>query len=74
MPKDEFIKWISYLNNKPPDVQEQQMAVLSTIVSNALGGKAKVKDFLISKTPQPQNKPISVEGMRSRLLGGKVKK
>ena len=74
MPKDEFVKWIAYLNNKPPTIQEQQLAVLSTIVSHAVGGKVKVKDFLISKTQQPQNKPMTVDSMRSKLLGGLVKK
>tara|TARA_R110000772_G_scaffold5454_1_gene19456 strand:- start:11315 stop:11563 length:249 start_codon:yes stop_codon:yes gene_type:complete len=64
MPRDEFMKWISYLNNKPPTIQEQQMAVLSTIVSNALGGKAKVKDFLVSKTPKQKVKNMTATDMR----------
>lgn len=73
MPKDEFIKWLSYLMNKPPSVQEQQMAVLSTLVSNALGGKAKVKDFLVSKIPEKERKTMSPEAMRG-LLGVASKK
>ena len=69
MPKDEFIKWISYLNNKSPTIQEQQLAVLSTIVNNALGGKAKVHDFILSKMPKKESQTFSVESMRG-LLGG----
>lgn len=64
MPMDEFMKWISYLNNKPPNIQEQQMAVLSTIVANALGGKTKVKDFIISKMPEAEKQTMTPEMMR----------
>lgn len=67
MTKDELYKWISYINNKPPTVQEQQMAVLSTMVANALGGKkkAKVQDFLISKSPDKKVKGNDLTAMRS---------
>ena len=49
MPKREFMQWLSYLHFKQPDIQEQQMAVLTTVAANAMGGKKKVTDFIISK-------------------------
>ena len=45
----EFVGWLHYLRNEPPSIQEQQMAILTTIVVNSMGGKAKYTDFLISK-------------------------
>ena len=45
----DYQKWVSYFQYKQPDIQEIQLAVLSTLVSNGLGGKAKVDDFLLSK-------------------------
>jgi hypothetical protein len=50
------------------------MAVLSTMVANALGSKskAKVKDFLISKTPKAKTKKMTPEDMRG-LFGISVK-
>jgi len=45
----EFDDWLLYFEKKPPDVQEIQMAVLTTLVTNALGGKeAKVSDYILS--------------------------
>ncbi len=53
---NEYYKWVSYLSHKKPEVTEIQLAVLSTLVSNGLGGKAAVKDFLISDSgPKIQN-------------------
>lgn len=64
MPKDEFLKWVSYIQNKPPSIEEQQLAVLSTLVSNGLGGKAKVTDFLVSKTPESKPKKATASDLR----------
>lgn len=44
----EFNKWVKYFAQKPPDINEIQTAVLSTLVSNGLGGKAKVDNFILS--------------------------
>ena len=44
----EFNGWIKYFNQKPPDIQEVQLAVISTLISSAAGGKGKVKDFILS--------------------------
>ena len=56
MPHSEYMAWLSYFRYDEPDVQEMQLAVLSTLVSNGLGGKAKVPDFLIRK---PDTTPVS---------------
>ncbi len=58
----EFNKWIAYLSFKNPDVNEIQLAVLSTLVSNGLGGKAKVNDFIVSKVAE-EKKPQDIFGM-----------
>ena len=48
--------WLSYFRYDEPDIQEMQMAVLSAMVSNGLGGKAKVTDFLMRK---PEKETVS---------------
>lgn len=52
LPRSEYTGWLSYLSNRQPDETEVQLAVLSTLVSNGLGGKAKVDDFIINKPPK----------------------
>ena len=52
----EFRGWIKYIRNKPPSIQEHQMAVLTTVAINAMGGKAKHTDFLVSKQPKSTQK------------------
>ena len=48
LPHSEYMGWLSYLRYEEPDVQEIQLAVLSTLVSSGLGNKkAKVDNFLI---------------------------
>ena len=49
MPSSEYKKWLIFLQEDEPDVTEIQLAVLSTLVSNGLGGKAKVDDFILRK-------------------------
>ena len=56
MPRSEYVGWLSYLRYEDPDVTEMQLATLTMVVSNALGGKAKVKDFLVRK---PDNNSVS---------------
>jgi len=50
MPVSEYNKWLIFLKDDEPDVTEIQLAVLSTLVSNGLGGKAKVSDFILRKS------------------------
>lgn len=45
----EFDGWVKYFTNKPPDVQEIQMAVLMNMVASGLGAKnSKVDNYIIS--------------------------
>ena len=53
MSQREFYGWLDYLNDKGPDVQELQLAVLSNMVASGLGSKkSKVSDFIITKQRQ----------------------
>ena len=64
--------WLSYFRYDEPDVQEMQLAVLSTLVSNGLGGKAKVTDFLIRKPDNPTvsiGKEMSPDAVKSVFSG-----
>ena len=54
MPQKEFNGWVLYLSEKGPDIEEIQLAVLSTLVSQGLGGKSKVEDFILSKVQEPK--------------------
>lgn len=78
MPQTEFIQWIAYLNNKGPDITEQQLAVLTTVAANAMGGKHKVTDFLVSKRTEHQSssspKPLDMAGVRGAFNGIATKK
>lgn len=53
----EFEGWVSYLNQKGPDVAEMQMAVLSNLVASGLGVKnSKVENFLMSNKQAKETK------------------
>ena len=69
MPQNEFLQWMSYYRNKRPDIQEQQMAVLTTVATNAMGGKRKVEDFLISRTKSDKPKPMKADAIKG-VFGG----
>ena len=60
MTKMEFDGWMVYLMNKGPTVDEIQMAVLSSLVSNGLGSKRTVDDFLITKKATKKTKTEDV--------------
>lgn len=68
----EYSKWMLYLNNKEPSITELQLAMLSTLVSNGLGGKHKLQDFIISKPTT--NKPIINIDNKIKLIFGDTKK
>ncbi len=54
LPDDEYYQWMTYLRYKKPTINEIQLANVSALIVQAVGGKAKVSDFLIS-----DNKPIT---------------
>lgn len=67
---DEYRKWLLFLEqDEQPDVTEMQLAVLSTLVSNGLGGKAKVKDFLVRK-PKANNTNPNWNGVSEKEVRG----
>ena len=57
--KDELYGWMRYYNTKEADVNEVQMAMLLSMLSNYMGGKQKPKDFILSskRKPKHQDKP-----------------
>ncbi len=69
----DYQKWVSYYQYKQPEVQEIQLAVLSSMVSNGLGGKATVDDFLLSKQSSRMEdktpKVMSVDEVRGAFAG-----
>ncbi len=78
MPLSEYYRWMSYFRYEEPDVEEMQLAVLSTLVSNGLGGKSKVKDFLIrqhQETTQTTGKQqgMSSEDVKRAFMGVAIK-
>ena len=71
----EFFGWVKYFNAQEPDVPEIQMAVLSNIVSSALGGKSKIEDFLIRKQkPKQSSHKIMSPQEVSAVFAGIAKK
>ena len=66
----EFIGWLSYLRYDEPDTNEIQLATLSMLVSNGLGGKGKVKDFLVRKPDDSQQRgPMSADAVKGIFSG-----
>ena len=62
MTHSEFREWQAFYAANPffSDVQEVQMATLSTVVSSSSGGKAKVGDFMITgREKNRQSKSVS---------------
>ena len=68
--RSEYIGWLSYLRYEEPDVTEIQLATLAMLVSNAVGGKAKAKDFLVRKPDKvPSDKVMSMEAVKGIFSG-----
>ncbi len=76
--RTEYMQWLAYFKYKQPDIQELQMAVLSTIVVNAVSSKskAKVDDFIISHkhVPKVKKQGMSESEVRSSFAGFATKK
>jgi len=76
----EYIGWMKYFSNKPPDIPEVQLAIISTLIANAMGSKkkAKVDDFIISKQISKKDKrgplePMPENEVRSTFAGISVR-
>jgi len=67
--QQEFNGWVYYLNNKGPDVEEIQLAVLTNMVAQGLGSKkSKVTDYIISKTHEPKSEPTDTKVMSASAV------
>ncbi len=71
---------MKYFSNKPPDISEIQLAIISTLIVNAMGSKkkAKVDDFIISKQISKKDKrgllePMPENEVRSTFAGISVR-
>ena len=51
---DEFDDWMTYLRYTRPTVNEIQLANISALIVQAVGGKAKVTDFILSDKETPK--------------------
>lgn len=74
MPRSEYMGWLSFLRYEEPDINEIQLATLSMLVANALGGKSKVKDFIVRKPDNNnrvsgQPKEMEADAIRSVFSG-----
>ena len=45
---NELREWADYLTLEPSNASEIQLALLTTVVANMMGGKKSVDDFLIT--------------------------
>ena len=74
MPEEEYLNWQVFLQYEPYNTQKIQLAVLSTIVSSALGGKSKFEDFMMSSKydqnkVKKEQKPMSGKALEHVLKG-----
>ena len=72
MPKSELRLWATYMSQEPSNSTELQLALLTTVASNMMGGKNKLDDFNITqykvkKTEEISTKPMSVDAIRSKF-------
>ena len=72
MTKSELKKWAIYMSKEPSNSVELQLALLTTVASNMMGGKHKLDDFYITQykidTPsQAEAKPMAANAIRSKF-------
>ena len=67
--KSEFLGWIKYFNQKPPEVTEVQLATIASLVSTAAGGKTKIDDFILSNKSSSKKKKADAESVASLFRG-----
>ena len=60
LPDEEYYQWMRYLTYKKPSVNEIQLANISALIIQAVGGKAKVADFILSDN-ETTHKPNGVK-------------
>lgn len=71
MSVSELKKWAVYLSQEHSNSIEIQLALLTTVVANAMGGKAKIEDFLVTQykveTKKVTTTPMSAKDVRAKF-------
>lgn len=66
----EFNGWMKYIQQKPADITEVQLAVIASLVSTAAGGKAKIEDFILSnKNSKKKKTDVDYDAVASLFRG-----
>lgn len=58
MSTSELRGWAQYLSMEPVNSTEVQLALLTTVVANILGGKSSIEDFLITSYKPPKSEEL----------------
>jgi hypothetical protein len=69
MTAQEFEEWKVYMAHEPYNPLELQLASLLTMMSNYLGGKRKVDDFMVSSKINKPQKPLSGKELDNLIKG-----
>lgn len=70
MTKSELKKWAIYMSKEPSNSIELQLALLTTVAANAMGGKSKLNDFYITEykiEKEVEVAPMSANDIRSKF-------
>lgn len=51
----ELREWAMYLQQEPTNSTEIQLALLTSVAANMMGGKSKIDDFLITSYRPPKD-------------------
>lgn len=52
---NELREWAEYLSQEPVNSTEIQLALLTSVAANMMGGKSKIDDFLITSYKPPKD-------------------
>lgn len=69
MSAHEFRGWLEYSREEPLESTEIQLAMLTTMVNNGLGGKGQLKSFLPGNRGAKAEIPLTPEQMNDYLKG-----
>lgn len=58
---NELEGWAEFLSREPNNSVEIQLALLTTVVANMMGGKKKIDDFLITEYKPPKENIFAEE-------------
>ncbi len=72
MTDKEFHKWVEYNTYEPLNSTDHQLALLTSVVSNMMGGKTTLKDFILLKDSsdrEAETKKIDGKNLEKYLEG-----